>query len=635
MNTRLQGLFFFVLAFLLYANTLGHGFVLDDQATLTENRWVQEGVSGIPKLLQTNSYAGFLPEDTPENLLEGGRYRPLTLVAFAVLKQFFGTSKAVFHLFAVLLYAINCLLLFRVLLLALKPEPGKVSEAGIIAFGATLLFTVHPVHTEVVANIKSCDEQLAMLCALGSLLAAFKAVDTRKILWNITAGTLFFLACLAKESAAPFLLLIPAAIWVFRGKEIIRSRTAWGTSIVLLLAFAAYFVVRGLALNWNFEGQGMHDPLNNPFLKQGETEWIAFTPLETAATIFYTLLEYLRLLVWPHPLTHDYYPFWIEPQTFSETAVLVAVGLYTLLTGFAIWGFVKRKITGFGLLFYLLSLLIVANIFVPVGTFMAERFLFIPSVGFCLALTAFLVWIAGRLKRSPALVMFVLVPVALVFGILTVARNPAWSDNKTLLQTDLTTSPNSAKLRNSLGTILLDEALKSTNPGQRQELFEASAKQLSQALKLHPSYYDAMLACGACVFYLQNFEGSIAAYRQASRINPEDPKASTGLYYALRYGGEYYLANRDTSGFGIQYLLQAWELQPDTAVASRLASYYNLVGQPTEATLWLEKALSLSPDDARLRNAVSEAYRAAGQPGKAEAIENQSQSFRTFSPEGN
>ncbi len=161
-NIRLQSLFFVALAFLLYANTLGHGFVADDPVVLTQNRLVQSGLAGIPGIFSDDSFAGYLPEGATEGLLEGGRYRPLSLACFAVLQSVFGTKSLVFHLFSVLLYAGVCLLLYRVLLLALKPG-RESSVAALMAWGATLLFVTHPVHTEVVANIKSCDEQMALL----------------------------------------------------------------------------------------------------------------------------------------------------------------------------------------------------------------------------------------------------------------------------------------------------------------------------------------------------------------------------------------------------------------------------------------------------------------------------------------
>jgi hypothetical protein len=145
-NIRLQSLVFFALAFLLYINTLGHGFVQDDQVVITENRLVQKGLRGIPELVMENSFEGYLPEGTSDNLLTGGRYRPLSMVFFAVLVQFFGNSNLVFHLFAVLLYALTCLLLYRTLLLALKPTEAQL-PAALLAWGTTLLFVVHPVHT--------------------------------------------------------------------------------------------------------------------------------------------------------------------------------------------------------------------------------------------------------------------------------------------------------------------------------------------------------------------------------------------------------------------------------------------------------------------------------------------------------
>ncbi|MCC6463103.1 MAG: tetratricopeptide repeat protein [Saprospiraceae bacterium] len=636
-NIRLQSILLAVFAALLYANTLGHGWVLDDTAVISQNRWVQNGLSGIPKLFSDDSYSGFLPEGASQNLLTGGRYRPLSLAFFALLVQVFGTNPLVFHLFSVLLYAAGAVLLYRFLLRAFQPAETQPATT-LIAWATTLLFVAHPVHTEVVANVKSCDEQLALLAGIGALYSVFRAYDGRSWIWGAGAALLFLLACLAKENAASLLLLAPAALWVFRRTPAettpeVAQNDKLRSLILLVPAFIGYVVLRGTALDWDFTSQNMNDPLNNPFLKSNTLQWVPFSGTEHVATIFYTLLQYARLLVWPDPLTHDYYPFQIAPQSLNQPSVLASIVLYLVLALSIVWTLWRRQAVAFGLLLYVLPLLIVANIVVPVGTFMAERFLFLPSVGFCLLLALTLSGLAQRFGRSPVLVLTTTAVLAGLWAGLTVLRNPAWASDKKLFATDIATSPNSAKLQNNHGTVLLTEAISMTDTAARRQALTEAETHLKTAIDLHPTYFDAYLAYGACAFYLNKYDMSVAAYRGATRLNPEDVKAQTGLLYALRYGGDFFGRQRQPEQ-AIQYFSQAWEIMPDTAIATHLAQQLELQQQPAQAAEWLEKAVSLAPNEPRLLEALSRAYTAAGDRAKAAEVLARAKSFTTFSPAG-
>lgn len=623
-NIRLQSLVLFAVAFLLYINTLGHGFVMDDRVVITENKWTQQGLSGIPRLLSEETFAGFFANENAEISLTGGRYRPLSPVFFAVLVQFFGNSSQVFHFFTVLLYALGCLLLYRFLLLALKTDRHQ-ANAALIAFITTALFATHPVHTEVVANVKGCDELLAFLTGTGALYGMLRAYDSHRWGWSVATGLLFLLSCLAKENAITLLIIAPLTLWFFRdASPLVVFRHTWP----LLAAFACYLLARGIALDWQFTGQMMHDPLNNPFLKSDGQQWVAFTAEEKTATILYTLIEYMRLLVWPWPLTHDYYPFQIAAQTFSQPVVLISAVLQLSLLGLVFWGLRQKKITAFGMLFYAITLSISANIFVPIGVFMAERFLFLPSLGFCLVIAAL---IAPQLQRGKILRISGISGVAalaVIWGILTFLRTPAWKSEERLLETDVVTSPNSAKLRNLLGTAILSKALNTSDPSERLALLRQAETHLETAVELHPAYFDAFLAYGACVFYLQKYDLSIQSYRAATRMNPQDPKAKLGLAYALRYGGDHAAQTGEDPAKAVNYLTEAWQLNPDTAIATHLAQQYLLLKQPRESVMWLEQALSLAPNDPRLLEMVKKAR--TNTPAK---IVEPAMPFGTFQPE--
>lgn len=569
---RIWGWALALFAFLLYADTLHHGFTLDDVVVITQNRYVQQGLGGLADIFSHDSFDGYLGaagENGP--IVTGGRYRPLSLALFATVQQFFGAKPRAFHLLAVLLYALSCALLFRLLSRLLQGNAG----VRWVPLLAAALFAAHPVHTEVVANVKGCDEILALLFSLAAWQFALLAVDRQKPGWSLVAGMAFFAACLAKETALAFALVIPISLWAFRGISLASSlRRCWPTGLALLL----FLLLRGSVLGWQFGGQMMHDPLNNPFLKYDGQAWVPFSFAEKTATLLYCLGQYLRLLVWPWPLTHDYYPRQIGVMDFGKMAVWASVAMWTALLVFVGWGFRKIRVESegypiwtrsvwLGALLFLLALGLVSNVLFPVGTFMGERFLFTPSVGFVLALAA----VCGYfLQRKKAVTLAAFGAVLVLFSGTTLLRNPDWRDNETLYRADIRTSANSAKAQNDLGNTLLVRALQIPDAAARQALMQEADAHLDRAIALHPTFYDAYLAEGACSYYLGDFNDAISAYRMAYRIYPADEKSRVGLAWSLRDAGRFLLEQRRDAGGARPLLKEALQLLPQDTATQRL-----------------------------------------------------------------
>ena len=578
-HTRLHYLLVFSLAIILYGNTLHHAFVLDDDAVIVRNTFVQQGVGGIKAIFTNDSYAGFERIGQGASILEGGRYRPLSLALFALIYALFGTDPLPFHLFNIVAYAITGLIVYRTMSVMLgKPSSGKV-----LALLTTAVFLAHPVHTEVVANIKSADEILALLFGLSALLCLMTAYDTGKK-WPVwLSGAFMLLACLSKESAITFLVLIPLALWFFRKASL---RWIGFYTIPVVLGVGVFLMLRASALGGFDAGTMMNDPLNNPFLQWDGQAWIPSSLLVKAATILFTFWKYVWLVIIPYPLTHDYYPLHITLQAISSPG---ALGGLVLLIGMLIpagVSFKKRAIEGYGLLFFLLPLGLTANVLFPIGTFMAERFLFLPTLGLILSLVLFGWKTAGAEISKPLFVSAGIVIV--VFSVMTVMRNRAWKDNETLLRTDIRYSPNSAKLQNDLGTILLDKALKENDPAIRRSLLLESLPHLQKANELHPTYYDAMLAYGACAYYAEQYPLSVDAYRRASQRYAGDAKSNMGLVYALQALGKDQWVKGDTT-IAFSALREAWAIQPDTTIARQLSRYYEAVGETELSKGWIAR----------------------------------------------
>jgi tetratricopeptide (TPR) repeat protein len=186
---------FFLLGFLLYGNTVFHGFNMDDDLVTMEHPLTSQGFSGIPSIVTSPYY-----EDASGYSYE---YRPVTHISFAIEHALFGGTALSGHLINILIYALTCMLVFK-LLVAMFPDVGRLFPVL-----ATLLFIVHPMHTEAVASIKNREELLALLTAVGSMASTLRYLDTKRPLWLVAALTLIGCSLLSKISALSLVLSVP------------------------------------------------------------------------------------------------------------------------------------------------------------------------------------------------------------------------------------------------------------------------------------------------------------------------------------------------------------------------------------------------------------------------------------------
>ena len=187
------------------------------------------------------------------------------------------------------------------------------------------------------------------------------------------------------------------------------------------------------------------------------------------ATIFYILLRYVVLLIFPHPLTCDYNFNQIKIQTLQDPASLIGIVFYLGLGIYSIINFRKKSIIAFGILFFLITLAPVSNIFFLGGSTMAERFMYIPSLGFCICLTYFLIKltktesIKSRFKNLSkffsfnSALFFLYLGIIVLYSFKTFSRNKDWKDNITIFGHDVQISENSVTAHFIQGSSLLND----------------------------------------------------------------------------------------------------------------------------------------------------------------------------------
>jgi hypothetical protein len=450
-------LLFFLLSIPLYANTIANRYALDDAIVITQNAYTKKGIAGLADIFTHDSFAGF--PMVRKDLVSGGRYRPLSIATFAVEHQAFGLNPGISHLVNMLLFGITGALLYLLLARLFRGEPRTrwwMSPAFLI----TLLYVAHPLHTEIVANIKGRDEILALLFSLGAFYACLAYYDgpaARGGLSLVAGGACLFLGALSKESALPFVAIIPLGLWFFRRADRRRLTAVLGA---LLIPAALYGAAR---LGFAGPMKNVHtvELLNDPF---------AFASLsQRLATVSKTLGIYLRLFLVPQPLTHDYYYNQVPLTDFANPAAFVPLLIAIGLAVAAVAGARRRSPIAFGLLFFALEFSIVSNVFFSIGTTMAERFLYIPSLGLSISLVFALCSLSdrflGRSGRRSIAVLLILVAAA--YSVKTIARNRDWKDNLTLFTADLHASSNSAKEQGDLASALAGRAGEEKDPAIR------------------------------------------------------------------------------------------------------------------------------------------------------------------------
>ena len=474
-----------LLAFGLYAQSVNFDYVLDDTILIVNNKFTQQGIKGIADIFSFDSFRGYFgPEQ--KYLVEGGRYRPFSIATFALEQSITGGNKAISHAINVLLYILTGILLYSVLLFMFPKARSSIEKKWFftVPFVATILFIAHPLHTEIVANIKGRDEMIAMLGEMGSLYFTFKYLQKRSAKFLFFSFLSFFAGILSKEGVITFLAVIPLTVHFFTSAKL-------NDKIKIMLPLVAgtmlYLMMRYYALGYLLNNTEISNLMNNPFYGMNFGE--------KTATIFYTLLVYLKLHIVPYPLTIDYYPYQIPIMKWSDwqsiLSLIIHLGFLVL-----IWkGWKKKTVWVYAILFYLITLSIVSNLFVSVGTFMNERFVYHASLGFCIAAAWLMAEKMSRTSvfRNIGLGIFILTTIAL--SALTLIRVPDWRNQTALDKATIKASPNSARANFYYGMVIWNDVYKklpaTTDPARRKAVLDSINPWFQRSLQILPSYSEA------------------------------------------------------------------------------------------------------------------------------------------------
>ncbi|GMU83256.1 MAG: hypothetical protein AMXMBFR47_31260 [Planctomycetota bacterium] len=512
------GLVASIIGALVYLNTLPNAFTYDDNVIIAQNPRVRDWTDFREIWLRDWWYSQY-SADSMTDPRRDRLYRPLTLFTFAVQYAIHGPVPLPFHLVNVLLHALACWLVVRI--------AERILESSRAALIAGVLFAVHPIHVEAVANVVGRAEVLSTIFILLALLAV-RPARGRPGPGRVAAAALaLFAALLCKETAisAPAVAIL-LVLWQ-RLRDSCAAATGgpppehggwkatWVIVLAVLIPVAVYLPLRYVALENHFIRAGTANSIFNPVA-------IA-TGVERVILPLTILGRYTHLMLAPSKFSFDYGYAVFDPKAPPDVyTALGALAALALVAGLFFW---RRRI---GLLAWMFaaSYLLISNTVLLIGVSMAERLFYWPSVVVILALSLGLdrgwKWVVTRLPDRARLVQILALAVAAALGLGAVVRNTDWTDDRRLTETDVANFPRSLMLCESAARMMLVEAMTTADPAAREDLVRRAEVLLDRALEIEPAYPEA-LAQRAHAFALRgDLQRAIQYVELSLRIIPND-----------------------------------------------------------------------------------------------------------------
>lgn len=591
-----------VIAIIQYGNTFQHDYAWDDAIVVTQNDRVQQGLSDP---------AIFFQNIKSDEIQHRYGYRPVSLLSFALDIELSEMTPKTGHVMNTLYYALLCSLIFYFLR---RMFPRKGALFAMIVVG---LFLIHPVHVEVVANIKSRDEILAMIFGISSLIFMlnFLERERNKILNASLLIFMLVLSFLSKENGITFVGLL----WVvayFRSTEKLQTYMKYALPVLggLILLGIRYYVYSDAFFENNvtelletnqykedgFIGNPLHDA--NGFF-------------ELLPNVFNILMKSLGLIVFPVTLVHDYGFSHSTMVGWTHPTVIISVLFHLGLLYVVIREFRKKSVLLFGILFYFITLSVYLHI-VQVGPdYMGERFLFAPSLGAIIAIVVLIeritkasfdsdqepIWKNGKAKVA----LGVLAVFFLMGCVKTLNRNKAWENNRTLFETDIVALEDCARTQYNYAVFLHDEYYKSPTQQKQADIlyhYQRAVDISDRSMKAMIDLANAYMEFGQPQKGKIAFEAAVASYP-----NFAPPHMQLGKYY---------LSQQDFSA-ALKSYQRAEELTQIPEVYQSMAVCHLKLNQLEEALQNMNEGLAFKPSSVEYYILKSDLHRLLDQKEEA------------------
>ena len=577
-----------VAALVCYFNCLDNSFLrMDDYGLVVENSYIRY-LRNIPA-----SFTSF----------HRGVYRPLREISYTLDYYLFGVNPAGYHFTNLLLHIFNAILLYFIVNSALRRQTVSLFTA--------LLFTVHPVLTEPVTWISCRKDVLFTFFFLLSLFLYTHQTGRRKKLYYFGSFISFLLSLLAKEMAITLPLILVLYDYCFKPER--RKQTLiykvkryyWPFFLVALLCGLAFL------------------PLSSAQQRPYEQYGGRYLLLLTMPRV---VLHYIKLLFFPIKLCPAYM-FPISHSLF-ELPVLASTGLLLCLFIFMIRIYRYSKPIFFSLWWFFITLIPASNLIVALNNPVAERHLYLPSIGFSLLVALVfgrmsklkpddtgnyiirtgvvrermaLGWLSADFFRKVATILFILV--LILYSLRTILRNNDWQEDLTLWSKTAEDFPNHWLAHYNVG-----------NEYQRMGKLDEAIGKYKTALSIRPNYADAHNNLGIVYAAKGRDNEAISEFKKAIDLGRVGVVSQAHYNLGLTYHGQERLAE------AIHEYKKALTLKPGFAEARlqlaeaqyALGFDYYSKGMLDEAVREYKAAIKTKPDYLDPHNGLGVIYAKRG-----------------------
>lgn len=650
---RVLFLLIMVVTMVSYANSLTNRFVFDDIHLIAKNHKIR-GIDKIPQLLGIG-----------ESRVS---YRPMRMITYALdytlnervwqhllgyREPEAGLNPAGFHISNWIYHLLTALLVFLVV--------SRLAESKRVGFIAASLFALHPVHTDSVTYLSGRRDILFTLFYMAGFYFFLRYRQTCRIGFMIASFLAYLLSLGSKEMAVtlPAVFLCYDLVNHFPG-NIRRINFQYFKGLILTLKTVflkskyLYSLILTGALVYSYYKVVVRSP-------SPDTPYYGDSILVTFLTMGKILVHYMKLLVYPIRLNADYsYHAFPLSYSFFEPATLFSFVILGI-TGYGILRFlVSQRMLAFGAIWFFVTLLPVCHIF-PHHELLAEHYLYLPSLGFCLIVALIFNDFLDE-KRCVYPIYIALLAVFILFSIRIVDRNRDWRDGYMLWAKTVRNVPECARAYDNLGLAygekgMLEEAIASheksvsINPrdaGANNNLGMAYAKKgrldeavsaYKRALAIKPRYADAYYNLGLAYAKKGRLDEAVSAYKKALTIRPRYVRAYTNLGVVYNTMGKfkealsanakalaidpYFVKAYNNMGViyygtgkldkAIECFARARTLEPGYINAlNNLGNAYAKKGNLKEAIAAFKETLAVQPDNAEAHYKIASAYHDSG-----------------------
>jgi len=590
-----------VLGIAVYANSVSGKFLWDDRHLIEENAHIKSA-SGFSKILAGNIRMGAKRKSSA--------YRPVQILSYALDYKFWKLNPLGYHITNVALHIVTSFVVYWLVLVLFRDK--------VLSFLTAVFFVVHPIHTGAVSYISGRADMLGATFMLLAFIFYLNRHDreSSKLPHMLT---LFFysLALLSRESALVLPLLILLYHYFFRKKI---------NSVI-------FMPVCGLAF--------LYGVLRVTLLRNllSEMEYSS-TLLQRIPGFFVAVTNYLRLLVAPFNMHMEYGN---KEFAFTNPQAILGIIIFASLLAVAVKQKEKRPVFSFSVLWFFVALLPASNIF-PINAYMAEHWLYIPSIGFFMILAKGLLFLRAKLgtggkrptvpfsgisfSRNDSIVIITALLVTVYFSVFTIKQNTYWREPISFYEKTLEFAPDSARVYNNL-------ALTYRGRGEHKKALEL----LEKARDVDPGRSGTYNNLGLIYEDMGDEKKALSAFKKATEANPRSPAAygNIGRIYYSRgnkaeaekafkkaiqndpdYAEGYYILGNISREAGktedaIRYYTSAIKRNPNYADAYiNIGLMYKDMGKYGEAIYCFEKAIKLKPDLSNAYNNLGGMYVLAG-----------------------